>query len=107
MCLQRSERPTASPCGSLFTLIFAVTSLNFLVGIFLNVALENPRSGGLVELCCFQDMCRIDPIIVPPSHHMLLQVSAKLELVDGNLQVASQHSGPELQVSGRVDIRNK
>lgn len=67
------------------TLIFPVAALDLLVDVLLYVALQDSCSGGFVELGCFQYMCCVDPIVVSPSHDMLLQVRAKLKLVHGNL----------------------
>lgn len=67
------------------TLVFAVATLNFLMGIFLHITLQNSRSSRLVELCRFENMGSIYPIIVPPPHHMLFQVISELKFVHGDL----------------------
>jgi hypothetical protein len=37
-------------------------------------------------------MCCIDPIIMPPSHYMFLQVCSELKLIHRNLQVGESAS---------------
>lgn len=70
------------------TLVFSISALNLLMDVLLNISLKDSRSSRLVEACSLQDVCRIDPVVVPPSHHMLFEICAELELVHGNLQGA-------------------
>jgi predicted metal-binding protein len=70
-----------------YTLIFAIAALNLFVDSFLNLALENTSSCRLVEPCYFEYMCRIDPIIRPPSHNT---VGANLELIHRNTAISSR-----------------
>lgn len=67
------------------TLVLSVAALNLFVQLFLNLALQDSRSGRLIKPSCFKYVCRIDPIIVPPAHNMLFQVGTELELIHRNL----------------------
>lgn len=60
------------------------------MNIFLYLALEDSSARWLVEPGGLEDMGRIDPVIMPPSHYMLLKVCAKLEFPYWNLQVTGQ-----------------
>jgi hypothetical protein len=63
-------------------LVFAITTLDLFVFVLLDLALEYPRPCRLVEPRSLEDVCRIDPVVVPPTHDMLLEVRAELELVN-------------------------
>jgi hypothetical protein len=39
----------------------------------------------LVESGSLQDVCSVDPIVVTPSHHTLLEFWPEKELIDGDL----------------------
>ena len=69
------------PCS----LIFSITALDLFVRFFLNFSLQNSRSGRLVEPRSFQDVCGIDPVVLPTSHDMFFEVHAELEFIDRNL----------------------
>jgi hypothetical protein len=49
--------------------------------IFLNIAFQDPRSSGFVEAGGLENVSRIDPVVMPPSHNMFFEVSAELELI--------------------------
>lgn len=53
------------------TLELSVATLNLFVVAFLDVALENAGSGGLVETSSFQDMGGIHPVVGLAAHDML------------------------------------
>ena len=74
------------------TLIFSVSSLNLLVNVLLHITLQNAGSCGFVEACSFENVCRVDPIVMSPSHNMFLEVLAELVLVYGDLRRVSNHS---------------
>lgn len=63
------------------TLVFSITTLNLLVNILLYVSFEDPSPSWLVKASSLQDVCRIDPIVLPSSHDMFLHITAKLEFV--------------------------
>src|SRR5690242_20537804 len=67
------------------TLIFAIAALDLLMHIFLNVSFENSCSSRLIESSGFEDMCSVDPVVMPPSHYMFFEICAKLVFIDGNL----------------------
>lgn len=71
------------------TLIFAISTLNFLVNILLHISFQNSRTGWLVEAGGFQYMGCVDPVIVPSSHNMFLQVGTELEFINGDLKLVS------------------
>lgn len=73
------------------TLVLSISALNLLMNIFLHLALEDSSARWLVEPSGLEDMGRIDPVIVSPSHYMLLKVRAKLEFPYWNLKVKGQH----------------
>lgn len=52
------------------TLIFSIATLNLLVLVLLYVSLQNSGSSRFVETSGFQNMGRIDPVIVSPAHDM-------------------------------------
>lgn len=64
------------------TLIFAITALYFLMDSLLDFSFQNSSSCRLVKPGRFQNMCRIDPIISPSSHHT---ITVDLELVHRDL----------------------
>lgn len=64
------------------TLVFAVTALDLLMNPFLHLTLEDTGSRWLIEPCNFENMCRIDPVIRPPSHNT---VGTDLELIHRDL----------------------
>lgn len=70
------------------TLIFAVTALDLLVELFLNITFQNSRSGRLVKASGLEDMGCVDPVVMSPPHHMLFQICAKLEFINRYLQRA-------------------
>lgn len=47
--------------------------------VLLYLALEDTGPRRLVEACGFQNVCRIDPVVVTPTHDMFLEVGSKLE----------------------------
>lgn len=63
------------------TLVFAVATLDLLVCRLLHIPFEDTSTCWLIETSGFQNMCRIDPIVVPPSHNMLFQIVSKLEFI--------------------------
>jgi hypothetical protein len=67
------------------TLVFAVSSLDLLVGVLLHFALKDSGACGLVEAGCFQDVCCVDVVIMATAHHMLLPVDTELEFPNGDL----------------------
>lgn len=69
-------------CLRKYTLVFSITTLYFFVDAFLDLALENACSCWLVEPGSFEYMCRIYPVITPPSHNT---VSFELVLIYWNL----------------------
>lgn len=81
-------------------MVFAVSTLNLLVKIFLDITFENARSSGFVEASSLQDVGCVDPIVMPPSHYMFLQIRTELELVHGYLRRDVRPiSSRELQMS--------
>ena len=62
-------------------MVFSIATLDFLVNVFLHISFENSGSSWLVEPSSLQNMCRIDPVIMSPSHHMFFEVTTKLEFV--------------------------
>lgn len=64
------------------TLIFAITSLHFLMRVFLNLSFQNSRTSRFVELGNFQNMRGVDPIVGSSTHNM---VAINIILVYGNL----------------------
>lgn len=75
------------------TLVLSISTLNLLVDVFLHFALQDSGARGLVESGGFEDMCRIDPVVVSPSHYMLFEICSELEFPYRNL--------PEKRVSSR------
>jgi hypothetical protein len=69
------------------TLVFAVPSLDLLVGVLLHFALKDSGACGLVEAGCFQDVCCVDVVIMATAHHMLLPVDTELEFPNGDIAV--------------------
>lgn len=67
------------------TLIFAITSLYLLVHVLLHISFQDSRTCGLIKTSSFQDVSRIDPVIMPSSHNMFLQIDSELKLVHWNL----------------------
>ena len=74
-------------------MVFAIAALDLLVDILLDITFEDAGPCGLVEACRFQDVRGIDPVVMPPSHNMFLQICAKLELVHGNLGMPESAEG--------------
>ena len=105
------------------TLVFPISALNLLVPwILLDIALEDPRATGLVQVGRFQDMGRIDPVVRSSSHYfgvlalscvcrgclchsptMLLVVLAELIFIDGDLGWSARRSGA-MEHKGFADI---
>jgi hypothetical protein len=54
----------------ILTLVFAISALNFLMDIFLDLPLEDSCARGLVEPGGFEDMCCIDPIVCSAAHDL-------------------------------------
>ena len=54
------------------TLALAITTLNLLMNTFLHLALQNPSSLRLVKVGHFEQLSRVQPSIILPSHHQLL-----------------------------------
>ncbi len=83
------------PLGELFSyvqgypcaLVLAVTTLDLLVDIFLNLAFENASTGRLVEAGTLEDMSGIDPIVESPAHYMFLKLRAELIFVHRDLNI--------------------
>lgn len=46
--------------------------------ILLYLTLENSCARRFVEACGLQNMCRVDPIVLSPSHNMFLEVITEL-----------------------------
>lgn len=67
------------------TLIFAISTLNFLMDVLLHISFQDSGSRRLVKAGSFQDVSCIDPIIVPSSHNMFFEVASELEFVNGDL----------------------
>lgn len=65
-----SLRSLGTHSGHPLTLVFPVTSLNFLMHTFLYISLQYACSRGFVEVGHLQDMRSINPIIVAPTHDM-------------------------------------
>ena len=63
------------------TLVFAIASLYLLMDILLHLALEYSGASWLIEAGRLENMCGIDPVVLPPAHDMFFEVLAKLELV--------------------------
>jgi hypothetical protein len=68
------------------TLIFAITTLNLFMQLLLDFSLQDTGPRRFIEACSFQDMRRIDPIVMATAHYMFLEIRTKLEFIDGNLQ---------------------
>lgn len=51
------------------TLVFPITSLDLLVLALLHLALEDASTLGFVEACDFEDLGRVQPRVVAPSHN--------------------------------------
>lgn len=64
--LNRLLRQVSSPSH---TLVFAVTTLHFLMHALLHFTFEDSGSCGLVETSSLQNVCCIHPIICSPSHN--------------------------------------
>ena len=86
-------------------LVFPISTLDFLVDVFLNLALENSSPGRLVKARSLEDMCRINPVILPPPHNMFLQVLAKLELVYRYLGRSQSIRNGRMGLRGCLDRR--
>lgn len=71
-----------NPC----TLVFSISTLNFLMHTLLHFSFQNPCSCRFVEACDFENVSGIDPVIRTTSHDV---VGANFELVDGHLQAGS------------------
>lgn len=83
MCLRLSEeRRLAHEHVVSVPLIFSIPTLHLLMCSLLYFTFQNPRPSGLVEVCDFQDMCCIDPVIRAPAHDM---VTSNVVLVYWNL----------------------
>ena len=65
------------------TLVFAITTLNFLVYAPLNFAFENPSSRRFIKPRCFENMCCVYPIVFSSSHHT---IAVDFELVNRMLR---------------------
>ena len=79
-----------NPC----TLVFAITSLDFLMNILLYFAFKDSCAGGLVKASSLQNVGGIDPIVQSPSHDMFLEVGTKLKLIHR-----------DSTISGTIDAR--
>lgn len=75
------SRFQGDPCA----LVFAISTLNLLVDVLLDLALEDASAGRFIEASTLEDMSGIDPIVYFAAHHMFLELRAKLVLIDGNL----------------------
>lgn len=51
------------------TLVFSIPTLDLLMQFLLNLAFENSCASGFVEASGFQDMCRINPVIMASAHN--------------------------------------
>jgi hypothetical protein len=69
--------------GTARTLIFSISALNLLVNALLDLSLQYPRSRGLVEPSCFQDVGSVNPVIRPAAHDV--NSRTEIEFVDGYL----------------------
>lgn len=67
------------------TLIFAISTLHLFVHTLLDLALEDARAGGLVEVGDLQDVGCVDPVVGATAHDM---VALNIELIDGDLSAA-------------------
>lgn len=72
--LKRVARPT---------LVFAITTLNFLMYAPLNFAFENPSSRRFIKPRCFENVCCVHPIVFSSSHHT---IAVDFELVNRMLR---------------------
>ena len=71
-------------CEGLHTLIFAISTLHFLVHALLHFALENAGSRRLVIVGDLEDMLRVDQVVRAAAHNM---VSADIVLVHRHIAV--------------------
>ena len=69
----------------LATLIFAITSLHFLMDTFLDLTFQYPCAGWLVIIRSLENMGCIDPVILTASHNLV--ICGVQKLVDGDLEV--------------------
>lgn len=72
------DRIQVNKSGTWYTLVFAITALDFFMNPFLHFALENTSSRWFIEPCYFEDVCGIYPVIGSPSHNT---VRANLEFI--------------------------
>lgn len=68
------------------TLVFAVSTLHFLMNPLLHLPLQDTGSRRLVEVGYFKDMRRIDPVIRATAHDM---VAFDIDFVDRHLVAVS------------------
>ena len=66
---QKSDMPVPMFGKDVRTLVFAISTLNLLVHLLLNLALQDSGTGGLIETSSLQYMRGIDPIIVTTAHN--------------------------------------
>lgn len=72
-----------NPCS----LIFAISTLHLFVHTLLDLALEDARAGGLVEVGDLQDVGCVDPVVGATAHDM---VALNIELIDGDVAVGGR-----------------
>ena len=66
------------------TLILSVTSLDLLMHTLLDFPLQNSSPSRLVIFGYFEDMCRVDPVVRPSAHDVIV---VDIELIDGNITI--------------------
>jgi hypothetical protein len=70
----------------LYALIFSITTLNLLMSLLLYLPLQDTSSGRLIKTSGFQDVCRINPVVMATAHNMFLEIGTELKFVDGYLR---------------------
>lgn len=70
-------------------LVFSITTLNLLMQFLLHLTLQDTSPSRLIETSSFQNVCRIDPVVMATAHDMFLEVGSELELVDGDLRMSA------------------
>ena len=72
--------------AEIHALVFSITTLNLLMQFLLHLTLQDTSPSRLIETSSFQNVCRIDPVVMATAHDMFLEVESELELVDGDLR---------------------